>query len=108
MGHELLELPAQVYALNRADLYLYLLPGVPFVQDGARLPAPERHQLDEAHRQMLARIGIEVQEIGGGWAERFAQAVRLIAELLQAAARGQQPVPPAFPAVFALSNSTVE
>lgn len=87
-GHELLELPAEVYVLNRADVYLYLLPDVPFVQDGTRLPAPDRTRLDKAHRQTLAHFGIEVQEIGGSWAERFARAVRLIEQLLELAARG--------------------
>jgi HTH-type transcriptional repressor of NAD biosynthesis genes len=87
-GHELLELPAEVYAPNRADLYLYLLPDVPFVQDGTRLLPPDRNRLDEAHRQTLAHFGVQYQEVGGSWTERFARAVRLIEELLKSAASG--------------------
>ncbi|QJX47905.1 AAA family ATPase [Hymenobacter taeanensis] len=81
-SNEWLDLPSEVYAHNRADLYLYLLPDVPFVQDGTRLSATQRQRLDKAHRLTLAHFGIEYQEIGGSWAERFAQAVQLIEEML--------------------------
>ncbi|TGE08834.1 cytidyltransferase [Hymenobacter fodinae] len=87
MGKELLALAPEVYALNRANLYLYLLPDVLFVQDGTRLPAADRHRLDEAHRQTLTHFGIQYQEVGGAWAERFALAVQLIEQLLELAAR---------------------
>lgn len=80
-----LDLPAETYALNRADLYLYLLPDVPFVQDGTRLPAAERLLLDQAHRQTLADFGVSYQEIGGDWPARFRRAVALVEELLRAA-----------------------
>ncbi|WP_139923610.1 AAA family ATPase [Hymenobacter sp. DG01] len=80
-----LPVPAETYSLNHADLYLYLLPDVPFVQDGTRLPAAERLHLDAIHRQTLADFGIEHKEIGGDWPARFQQAVALIEEMLRAA-----------------------
>ncbi|RPD45203.1 cytidyltransferase [Hymenobacter sediminis] len=80
-----LPVPAETYARNRADLYLYLLPDVPFVQDGTRLPAAERLHLDAVHRQTLADFGIEYKEISGDWPERFRQAVTLIEKMLRAA-----------------------
>ncbi|SNC66766.1 HTH-type transcriptional regulator, transcriptional repressor of NAD biosynthesis genes [Hymenobacter gelipurpurascens] len=85
-GNGWLELPPELYALNRADLYLYLLPDVPFVQDGTRLSAPDRQRLDEAHRQTLAHFGTEYQIISGTWAERFSRATQLLEELLHSAA----------------------
>jgi HTH-type transcriptional repressor of NAD biosynthesis genes len=85
-ANEFLQLPPEVYALNRADLYLYLLPDVPFVQDGTRLSVTERQRLHEVHQQTLAYFGIIYQEIGGTWPERFSKAVELIENLLSSAA----------------------
>lgn len=86
LGEDYLELPADLYATNRADLYLYLQADVPLVDDGTRLPAAERRRLDTLHRQTLAHFGIRYHEIGGTWPERFAQAVHLIELLLKPAA----------------------
>ncbi len=80
---ELLTLPNEVYALNRADLYLYLAADVPYVQDGTRLPAAERQRLDHSHRQTLTQFNIPFIEISGSWAQRFEQAVHLVEKLLQ-------------------------
>lgn len=80
-GQELTVLP-EVYALNRAALYLYLAADVPFVQDGGRLPNADRLRLDVLHRQTLQHYGIEVIEISGTWPQRFRQAVQLIEILL--------------------------
>ncbi|WP_022823256.1 AAA family ATPase [Hymenobacter norwichensis] len=80
-GLELL-VPAEVYALNRADLYLYLSPDVPFVQDGTRLSAADRLRLDASHRATLRRYNVPLVEISGGWTARLQQAIQLIDELL--------------------------
>jgi len=77
-----LDLAPEIYARNRADLYLYLVPDVPFVQDGTRLPAEYRHRLDDSHRQTLRRHGITVVEISGSWEQRFRRAVGLVEEML--------------------------
>ncbi|MBC8084053.1 MAG: AAA family ATPase [Hymenobacter sp.] len=84
MGERELVVPPDVYALNRADLYLYLSPDVPFVQDGTRLPAPDRLRLDRSHRRVLQECGIAVVEIGGSWEQRFQRAVQLLEALFGA------------------------
>ncbi|QIX62816.1 AAA family ATPase [Hymenobacter sp. BT18] len=86
LGEDYLELPAELYAINRADLYLYLQADVPLVDDGTRLSQTERLRLDALHRQTLTHFGIQYHEIGGVWPERFAQAVQLIELLLKQAA----------------------
>jgi HTH-type transcriptional repressor of NAD biosynthesis genes len=80
-GQEL-QVSPEVYALNRANLYLYLNPDVPFVQDGTRLPAAERLALDASHRHTLRHYGVEVEEISGTWAERLQRAIQLVKALL--------------------------
>ncbi|UOG76346.1 AAA family ATPase [Hymenobacter tibetensis] len=77
-----LAVPPEVYALNRADLYLYLTADVPYVQDGGRLPNADRLRLDVSHRQTLLHYGIKAVEISGTWPQRFKQAVQLIETLL--------------------------
>lgn len=80
-GQELAVLP-EVYALNRADLYLYLAADVPYVQDGGRLPAADRLRLDVLHRQTLQYYGIKAMEISGTWPQRLQRAVQLVEALL--------------------------
>lgn len=55
---ETLILPAEVYAVNRANLCLYLAADVPRGQDGTRLPGTERQQPDHSPRRVLARFNI--------------------------------------------------
>ncbi|MCB9326304.1 MAG: AAA family ATPase [Lewinellaceae bacterium] len=71
---EYLQLPENIYETNRADLYLYLDPNVPYLQDGTRLAEAERNQLDEMHRETLSFFGIKFEHITGNWEERFKQA----------------------------------
>jgi HTH-type transcriptional repressor of NAD biosynthesis genes len=78
-----LSVAPEVYALNRADLYLYLSPDVPFVQDGTRLSASDRLQLDASHRATLQRYNVPVVEISGRWAARLQQAIQQIEALMQ-------------------------
>ncbi|SHK85916.1 AAA family ATPase [Hymenobacter psychrotolerans] len=89
---EMLVVPADVYALHRADLYLYLTADVPYVQDGTRLAASERLRLDLSHRQTLAAAGVPFVEIRGTWAERFRQAAHLV-EALGEGANTEKPHP---------------
>jgi HTH-type transcriptional repressor of NAD biosynthesis genes len=81
-GQELPVAP-ELYALNRANLYLYLSPDVPFVQDGTRLSADDRLRLDGSHRATLQRYKVPVVEISGNWAARLRQATQLVEKLLQ-------------------------
>lgn len=72
-----------IYADNRADLYLYLNNDVPHEQDGTRLSEEDRNVLEQFHRQVLADHSMEVVEISGGWSARFAGAVAAIQLLMR-------------------------
>ena len=72
---------AEIYKINKADLYFYLDADFPFVQDGTRMEESERNRLDGYHRQALADFGVRYRELSGDWAER----VRGAAEQLGAA-----------------------
>jgi HTH-type transcriptional repressor of NAD biosynthesis genes len=78
-----LEVDAQIYAMNKAHLYLYLNNDVPHFQDGTRLDETERNLLDLSHRQLLKEHGICMAEITGDWQERFDKSVDCIHELLE-------------------------
>lgn len=77
-----LDLPPEVYEQNRADLYIYLAPDLPYEQDGTRLDEEERNKLDASHRQTLADFGIEYVAIRGGWEERLELSEKFICEVL--------------------------
>lgn len=64
-------------AQRRADLYLLLLPDVPFTPEpGVRGDAADRVAQLPLFRAELERIGARVVEIGGDWAERAARVRR--------------------------------
>jgi HTH-type transcriptional repressor of NAD biosynthesis genes len=77
-----LDLEANIYELNKADLYLYLNNDVTFIQDGTRLNEAERNKLDSSHRALLNRYKIPYYEIKGDWENRFEKSVSLIENLL--------------------------
>jgi HTH-type transcriptional regulator, transcriptional repressor of NAD biosynthesis genes len=70
-----LDIPEEIYAVNRAHLYLYLNKDVVFVQDGTRLSEEERNLLDTSHKIILDEYKINYIEINGDWQERFEKAV---------------------------------
>lgn len=76
-GHTM-QVPEEIFAANKADLYLYLANDVPFVQDGTRLDEAARNQLDISHRQILDKFHIPYKLITGNWEQRFSQSVNLI------------------------------
>lgn len=78
-----LHMDADLFEANKADLYLYLNNDVPYVQDGTRLSEAERDLLDISHRRVLDKFNIHFEEITGNWDERFAQAVKLVEQLMQ-------------------------
>jgi HTH-type transcriptional regulator, transcriptional repressor of NAD biosynthesis genes len=73
---ELLEQP-------KCDLYLLLDKDVPWQDDGTRFFGEEERRacFMAVSEEMLARAGVPVVRIGGGWEERFAQAVTAIETL---------------------------
>lgn len=80
-GREL-DLPAHLYAANKADLCLYLTPDVPYVQDGTRLSHTDRDRLDVFHRETLIRHNVSFVELPGSWEVKFEKAKELIRQLI--------------------------
>jgi NadR type nicotinamide-nucleotide adenylyltransferase len=65
------------------DLYLLLVPDVPWVADGLLRDRPEgRNAMHDLFRTGLADAGVSVIEIGGTWDERRARAVSAVEDLL--------------------------
>jgi HTH-type transcriptional repressor of NAD biosynthesis genes len=77
-----LEVSTAIMDSNKAQLYLYLMNDVPYLQDGTRLIETERNLLDISHRKVLLRHNISFKEITGNWEERFLTAVAHIDQLL--------------------------
>lgn len=78
-----LEVSDDIYASNKASLYLYLNHDVEHIQDGTRLDEIERNRLDLSMRKVLAEHLIDFVEIMGSWEERFENAVQQINMLLK-------------------------
>lgn len=83
-----MQVDKDIFAINKADLYLYLANDVPFVQDGTRMDEAARNELDSSHRLVLAKYGITYEVISGDWEERFEQAVSLINRLVNFRSQG--------------------
>jgi HTH-type transcriptional repressor of NAD biosynthesis genes len=83
-----LEICADIYYSNRANIYLYLNNDVEYLQDGTRLSEAERNLLDLSHRQVLKDHNIDIIELKGDWDERFEKAVKQINEVI--ATNGQK------------------
>lgn len=83
-----LEISADIYNSNRANIYLYLNNDVEYLQDGTRLSEAERNLLDLSHRQVLTDHNIDIIEIKGDWNERFEKAVDQVNKLI--ATNGQK------------------
>ena len=56
---------------NQCDLYLFLEPDCPHVQDGTRLNESEKLKLDIYHQKEFEKTQIKYVSIGGNWEERF-------------------------------------
>ena len=77
-----LEVNADIYDSNKANLYFYLNKDVVYMQDGTRLDEPNRNLLDHSHRQVLADHHIDIVEINGSWEQRFEKSVEHIKNLI--------------------------
>lgn len=83
-----MQVEENIFAINKADLYLYLDNDVPFVQDGTRINEAARNELDLSHRNVLEKYGVNYELISGDWEERFEQAVALINRLVNFRSQG--------------------
>jgi len=73
---------ADIYNINKADLYLYLNNDAPYYQDGTRLNKTDRDLLDQSHREVLSNHHINFVEISGNWQNRFEQAASEVSKLI--------------------------
>jgi HTH-type transcriptional repressor of NAD biosynthesis genes len=77
-----LEISADIYHSNKANIYLYLNKDVEYVQDGTRFSESERNLLDSSHRNVLIDHNIDIIELKGDWNQRFNIAVEQINKLI--------------------------
>lgn len=77
------EISADIFNSNKADLYLYLNNDVAFIQDGTRMSKEKRDLLDISHRKVLKENNIELKEIVGNYDEKFDKAVKHINKLIE-------------------------
>ena len=63
---------------NKADLYLFLEPDCPFVQDGTRLNETERNLLSISHKEQLKKCNIDFVSLNGDWNNRFMSAISIV------------------------------
>ena len=77
--------PDELLAQPKCHLYLLLDKDVPWMDDGTRFFGEDdrRGRFMAVSEEMLARAGVPVVRIGGGWEERFEQAVAAIEALPQ-------------------------
>lgn len=78
------EVPPQLLAAPKADLYLFCRADTPFVNDGLRVygdPA-DRARFDAVCQRLLDLSGARYVEIRGDWDERHERAHRAVGALL--------------------------
>lgn len=76
------EVPEELLAYEKAELYLLFAPDVPWTADGTRFfgtPA-ERARFAGIAEAVLLRAGVPYRAIGGDWAERERQARAALSE----------------------------
>ncbi|MEE4451385.1 ATP-binding protein [Novosphingobium resinovorum] len=78
------EVPEQLLAYPKADLYLLFEPDVPWREDGTRFFGADdtRARFAALAEEMLVRSGVPFVRITGSWQEREAAAVAAIERLL--------------------------
>lgn len=67
-----------IHTANQFDLYLFLEPDCPFIQDGTRLDQDQRNMLSNHHRVYYETCGRPVVFINGDWEQRFRDSVNSI------------------------------
>jgi len=78
------QVPDELLAYDKAELYLLFAPDVPWVFDGTRFFGlhEARDQFASIAERILEEAGVPYRTISGDWAERVAQARAAIAEAL--------------------------
>ena len=82
------EVPHELTAYPKADLYLLFTPDVPWIDDGTRFfgKGPLRSRFAALAEEVLIRSGVKYVTISGGWVEREKAARTAITTLMAAKA----------------------
>ena len=86
MFGEVPEFDPWVEKANQMDLYLYLDAKAPYIDDGTRLSESKRNELDEIHKKMFSKMGINVNTLVWpnykhdfqAYGERLKEAIKII------------------------------
>ncbi|MCT2560029.1 ATP-binding protein [Tsuneonella sp. YG55] len=78
------QIPGELLAYDKAELYLLFAPDVPWVYDGTRFFGlhEARRQFSDVAEDLLRRTGVRYETIGGDWQAREAAARAAIAAAL--------------------------
>ncbi len=76
--NEIPEFSPWIEKANEMDLYIYLMPDAPYIQDGTRLTKKDAHDLHKIHRGRFDKKNPVVLQYKGDYLERFNEAVRAI------------------------------
>jgi NadR type nicotinamide-nucleotide adenylyltransferase len=70
------EIPAELLAYDKAELYLLFAPDVPWVFDGTRFfgSAEERAEFARIAEDMLRQAGVRFERVAGDWQQREREA----------------------------------
>jgi HTH-type transcriptional regulator, transcriptional repressor of NAD biosynthesis genes len=63
---------------NQCDLYIFLEPDCPHIQDGTRLDEDEKLKLDLFHKEQFQKSQIKYISVTGNWEERFTLACKVV------------------------------
>lgn len=79
------EMPEELFAYDKAELYLLFAPDVPWVADGTRFfgTADERTRFAKVAEDVLVRAGVDFVRVSGGWYDRRALVTDAIDRLLR-------------------------
>lgn len=69
-----------IESANQFNLYLFLEPDCPFVQDGTRLSETERNELNTFHKKQFFDNYISFISISGNWENRMKEACKKVTE----------------------------
>ncbi len=78
------EVPAELFAYDKAELYLLFAPDTAWIEDGTRFfgSGAERSRFAALCEDMLRRAGVPYRRIGGSWSERERCALEAIRETI--------------------------
>ena len=83
-----LKVPYWVEDANEMDLYIFLEPNAPWIDDGTRMPEKDRNVLSEIHRKGFKDAGIKIQSFSwygdseGAYEGRLKEVIKYVDKFL--------------------------